>query len=71
MQDAIALCERFDAGFLDALTFAWNERQTPDDIRVAEYLKRCAEERYKKDPSLRLIDLGIDPTQTPTQTEIE
>ena len=51
MQGAIALAQTHDAEFLDALIFAWNERQVPPDKRVENYLKRCTEKMHQNDPT--------------------
>ena len=50
MEGAIALTDRYDAEFLDALIFSWNERQIPPEQRVEDYLKRCHEQMQKDDP---------------------
>lgn len=59
MEGAIALCDRYDAEFLDALVFSWNERQTPPDQRVEDYLKECVRREHEADPDQKLRDLGL------------
>ena len=64
MEGAIALIDRYDAEFLDALIFSWNERQVPPEKRVEDYLKRCVDQMYENDPAQQLKDLGYEEGMT-------